>query len=650
METLNEFRTPKCVGNPQGGFWAQLEEVSSSLRWLDIAVLLLILGFGAMQFYFVARAKDFSNDDVFWADSGRSLIAHGFYGINGYRETNMPPGLPAILGFLCVAGGCSHTIFLRAMVVFGTLGFLVSYEWLRRQVPRVVAAAICLLLISSRIHFELVTQWIFPSYPYFFTSMGALLVAGRIENATRPAVRIGWGIILTALITASLILASSAIAFLGGIVAIICVTFFQDRRLAFIRLKTWVAVLIVGIAVQGLWMNHQQGEASAGIAASEWPLPGFPQSYVSQLKVKSGNDPELGMATPADFLLRVVKSTYQHAYWLSQTLLGRSVYITSMSILVLGPLLLIVLGWCYSVWRTRGAGLQEWYFAGYEFIYIVWPWTLETRFLLPVAALACLYLWRGAEALFALAKDRPRLLGGLLLPLSVLLTAGNWLWMHGAGIVGHMPHAGLQDEMSFVGWLACAIFAAWLIWGTPLMNSASTFLRRYAGWIGAVRIDLMRVCHFLGIVVVASVILLGLRSQFKVGLSNLDLNSPTNRLSADAQAAAWIGSHTDPNAVIMARHVPTALHYSGRRVVWFPPSSNPQLLMAGIQKHGIDFVVVVRRKDSYYLPADDDCFAPLLAAYPDDFRPVVQNSEFRVFQVTKKAASASRLALGFVAR
>jgi hypothetical protein len=646
MASLEKSYVSQFLANNRTGFWAQLEEVSSSVRWVDTVVLLLVLGFGITQFFLVERTKDFSNDDVFFADSGRALIAHGFYGINGYRETNMPPGLPAILGLLCAAGGYSHTIFLRTMAVFGTLGFLVSYELLRRQGPRAVAAAICLLLILSRIHFELVTQWIFPSYPYFFTSMGALLVARKFENATRLAVRIGWGIFLTALIAASLILASSAVAFLGAIVAMICVTFFRDRRLALTRLKTWLAVLIVGIAVQGLWMDHQRADASAGIAASEWPLPGFPQSYVSQLKVKSGNDPELGMATPADFLVRVVKNTYQQSYLLSQMIVGRSTYVTSLSILVLGPLLLIVLGWCYSVWRARGGGLQEWYFAGYEFIYIVWPWTLETRFFLPAAPLACLYLWRGGEALFSLSKERPRLLGGLLLALSAPLTAASWFWMHGAWIARQLPHAGLQDELSFVAWLASTIFAAWLIWGrTDWMISASAFLRRYAGWIGAVRISLPRTAQFLGIVAVTCLIVVGLKEQLKIGRANLDLNSPTNRLSPDAEAAEWIHAHTDPNAVIMARHVPTVWHYSGRKVVWFPPSSNPQLLMEGIKKYRIDFVVVVRRQSSYYLPADDDSFALLLATYPDAFRLLHHGPEFRIFEVATNAPPHADLVL-----
>src|ERR1700732_3093473 len=204
----SDRETMPYVGPARTGFWAQLTEVSSSTRRIDLLVFALILGFGLLQFYFCERSGDFLSDDVFFADAGRSLVDHGFYGINGRLETNQPPGLPWILGLLCIAGGCSHAVFLRTMAVSGTLGFLVAYELLRRQAPRIVAAAICLLLISSPRLFLLATQWVFPSYPYFFTSMSALLVAIKFENATDTSSRIGWGILLAALIVASLMFAS----------------------------------------------------------------------------------------------------------------------------------------------------------------------------------------------------------------------------------------------------------------------------------------------------------------------------------------------------------------------------------------------------------------------------------------------------------
>jgi hypothetical protein len=251
------------------GFWAQLAEASSSLRWADILVFALILGFGAWQFHSVQRAPDFLADDVLYSDAGRSLIENGVYGDQGH-----PAGLPAILGLLCIAGGDGHIVFLRTMTVFVTLGFMASYELLRRQVPRIVAASICLLLISSPVTIRLATQWVCPASPYFFITISALLVARKLEEPTHITSRIGWGALLTALIAASMMVASAAIAFLGGMVASICVSCLSDRRLATDRLRSYLAVLLVGIAVQGLWM-HQ------GAPTPEWPLPSHQDSYLA---------------------------------------------------------------------------------------------------------------------------------------------------------------------------------------------------------------------------------------------------------------------------------------------------------------------------------------------------------------------------------
>jgi hypothetical protein len=600
----------------------------------------LILGFGALQFFFADRAKDFLGEDVFFADAARSIVEHGFYGINGYAETNQPPGLPSILALLSIVGGCSHTVFLRAMAVFSTLGFLASYELLRRQVPRVVAGAICLLLISSQIHFELVTQGVWPSYPYFFTTMSALLVTVKLDKAARISSRIWLGALLTVFIVASLMFASAGIALLGAIVASVCVIFFRDRRLAFARLRTYFAVFLIGIVAEGLWMSQNRFAASSGTAASEWPVAGFPQSYLSQLKVKSGNYPELGMATQRDIPVRVLKNAYESSNLLSRVLLRCPIYVAWTSIVTFGVLILIALGWCNSVWPT-GGGLQDWYFAGYEFIYLLWPWNTEPRFLLPVAPFACLYMWRGGKTLVFLAKNRPRVLGVVWFPVAVLLTISAWLWMHGSWITGGLPHAGFQDEISFAFWLLSAILAAWMAWaGRGWLGSASTVWRTYAMSIGALRIDVLRILQLLAVVIVTALIGAGVRMQLEIGRANVDLKSATNRLPPDVEAGEWIRSHTDTNAVVMARHVPTVYHYANRKLVWFPPSSDPHLLMAGIQKHKIDFVIVVRRENSYYLPSDDDSFAPLLVAYPKAFRLVHETPQFRIFEADWKASPA----------
>src|SRR5262249_30084932 len=101
----------------------------------------------------------------------------------------------------------------------------------------------------------------------------------------------------------------------------------------------------------------------------------------------------------------------------------------------------------------------------------------------------------------------------------------------------------------------------------------------------------------------------------------------------DIEAAQWLQSHTDSSAVIMARKEDLVYHYSRRKVLWFPPSSDPNLLMEGICKHHVSEIVVVEREGSYFLPSDEDCFASLVRSYPDAFHLVHCGSRNRIFQV-----------------
>ena len=458
------------------GLWPQFTEVSSRVDRADFLTYVLILCLGASQWFSIARESDFPDDQVFWADAGRSLIEHGFYGINGNRETNMPPGLPAVVGVLQVYFGNSPSIILHAMVVFGILAFLACYELLRRQVPRFVAAAICLLLMSSLTNFTLVTQTIWPpSSLYMLATLSALLVARDIEEARSLVSRLCWGALLTALVVASLALASVAIALLGAIVARITSTFVWTRRLALSRLWLYLPVLVVGLAVQGLWMHHGGVEVSGGSSASEWPLPGFPHSYLSQLMVKSGNYPELGLAGPLDFAVRIADNVRAHCELLSRMLLRELPPVGWTSFFVVLPFLFIALGWCDSVWVSKGGGLQEWYFAGYEFIYLLWPWQFEPRLFLPIAPLGCLFLWRGGCAVVHLARHYPRVVSVVSLSVTMLFAVGAWFSIHRSSTNSQHRFIELENEFSFAIWVLLALLSAWIVW----RNSAAWSLPRH---------------------------------------------------------------------------------------------------------------------------------------------------------------------------
>jgi hypothetical protein len=597
-------------------------------------VFALILAIGTLQFFCVPHIRDFLGDDVFWADSARSLVDHGYYGINGYTETNMPPGLPVLLAMFHLVGGLGYTGCQRLMVVFATLGFCASFEVLRRQVPRGVAASICLLLISSRIHFTLATRQVGACCPYFFTSMTALWAAAKLETAKNRISRLLLGGLFAGLVVASLALQSVGTAFLAAIVAGIFVAALKDRRVAFERLRTYLPALLLGLAAQGIWTHSRTPEAaSAGIASQEWSLPGFPQSYWAQLKLKSGHDPEQGLVASSDIANRIFNNACDYANLLSRMIFQRMPNLASMSVFIIAPVFLIVLGWLASIQRSSG-GLQDWYFAVFGCVYFLWPWNAELRFLLPVAPLACLYMWRGAKTLGRLAQEQPRRLGFVWCLTTAGLGFATWFWMSRSEIDPHLSHPGIGDDVSFATWVCSVILALWMIWaGTEWSKGAIGVLRRHLKPPVGVWTNLSRLLHLSALIIVPCFVFLGLMNQLAEARDNLDSNSEFNRAGPDVQAATWICSHTSTNAVVMARQVPTVCHYSERKVIWFPPSSEPQMLLAGILRHKVDYVLVVNREFSYYLPPDAVSFNRLQKSAPEMFRLVHQGQGWRVFQV-----------------
>jgi hypothetical protein len=113
-----------------------------------------------------------------------------------------------------------------------------------------------------------------------------------------------------------------------------------------------------------------------------------------------------------------------------------------------------------------------------------------------------------------------------------------------------------------------------------------------------------------------------------------DHTGPSEILALDVKAGTWLRMHTETYATVMARSWPTVHHYAQRKVVWFPPISDPAVLMEGMLRHDVDYVVVINRESSYYLPDDGHCFDSLLANYGDKFRLILQRHNLRIFSLT----------------
>jgi hypothetical protein len=360
--------------------------MTKRVTFADFIIFLLIAAFGVSTVLLHQRTADFLTEDAFYADAAQSLLHHGFFGVNGVPETTQPPGLAAILAVLFFVFGYSYAVCLGAMAVFETLGFLVAYEFLRRRVSMRVAATICILLLSSPLYFAWATRMVYPCFAYFFTTMLALLSGDEYDKASTTRSRIVWGTVLTMAVVASLLIATATVALLGAMAAVVVFTALKERRLARIRLLKFLPVFLVATAVLGVWMLRKP-------APLEWPLPGYPRPYLQQLKVKSGRQPELGIAKWSDIPARVTTNLMAEGDILARLVLRHGLDRTNVAVIIV-PFLLVVIGWTYSTMRTRGMELVDWYFAGYQFIYALWPWTIDTRFILPVAPIACFYMWQ----------------------------------------------------------------------------------------------------------------------------------------------------------------------------------------------------------------------------------------------------------------
>jgi hypothetical protein len=70
-------------------------------------------------------------------------------------------------------------------------------------------------------------------------------------------------------------------------------------------------------------------------------------------------------------------------------------------------------------------------------------------------------------------------------------------------------------------------------------------------------------------------------------------------------------------------------------MVWFAPISDPRALFEGVVRHGIDYIVVVKHQEPYYLPDDDYCFEKFIETHPTAFRLILQSANLRIFLVKK---------------
>jgi hypothetical protein len=605
--------------------------LSNSGPWTlaDFLVGVLILCLGALSFFFIERAPGFVNDDVAFFDRADSLLHHFSYSSNFVRERVQPPGFPVILAVIYASADGTHNTMIRAMCVFITLGFLISYEIIRRQRGRPIAAATCLLLASSPGLFPFFTSWLWPSFPYFFVSMLVLVLVPKLEAEGTQRRRLFSAALVSLLLTAAVMIQTAGIALVGGLLGWAVLSIVGDPTVAMRRVKLTLLIIFIPLLAQVLWLRQ-------GTNPKDWPVAGYGDSYLVQLKLKNGNYPEMGLASSKDVVLRVERNMKDTTLFLGETLTHLWINPTWTSPLVAGPVVLILLGVGSSLLRSDSQ-LCALYFIGYESIYLFWPWSFEVpRFAQPVLPLACLYLAEGGLALVRWSRCCARRVGAIFLPLAMTFTIFSGAQIRQAG-------SGLQNKISIIFWLVCTFVCIGLIWKGPfaswngLSNWQILLGKKYSHarpWFSPVQL--------LGAFVVALLIFTGVAEDISIGRQNLVSGLAKFENAPEIQAAQWIESHTDPNAIVAARLTGLVYHYSRRRVFWFPPITSPTVLMKGIRKYHIKYLIVVDRGFNYYSPPDPVCFDLLYKAYPQAFLLAEAKGQMKIYEVLPDSVAQSR--------
>ena len=595
-----------------------MQSTRDERRWrlvTDVVVYTFIVLIGAFQVTHYPHTADFMND-MTYPDLARSILEKGSYQLRFLPETTFPPGFPLILAAVGLLFGLSPSTLFPVVAVSAALGIVAAYELLRRVEGRGVAAVSCLLLASSPVLFGFNSAIVYPEMSFFLVSMLTLLLAYKIDRAERDRCLIGWVLFLSITLVLAVLIRSVGIALLAGLATWIAISFLIDPDMGRRRMNRFLLPLMLGLAVQLAWMMWANRHQTL-----EWQLPGYPQSYVSQLQVKNGHYPELGMAHLADIPARVGRNVVMRTAGFSQLLTRRNVGKFWPSPAIVGVLMLVAIGLAGSLWN--GGQLHDWYFLWHEFIFMLWPWDYRDRFLLPVLPLACLYFWRGAKAVKNYSIREPRVFGIGLVLIGSLLCIGSATFASGIARFPVNPEHVRGDHLQTIA--STAFWGSVAVIGFGMINP--NWLRSVRDGRGTLRSLSRKVesgtpvaLRLVAIVALVLIIISGTRLVVAIGHDNMNPDITKQSGYPIIKAANWILTHEPSDRVTMVREPDFLFHFTNRRTVWFPPISNPNVLMDGIRRHHVGAILVVHQAQSYWLPTEEECFLSLVQGHPGAFQ------------------------------
>jgi len=194
---------------------------------------------------------------------------------------------------------------------------------------------------------------------------------------------------------------------------------------------------------------------------------------------------------------------------------------------------------------------------------------------------------------------------------------------------------GLQARASVAFWAVCAVTPMLLI--LPIKRAGRTGIAAMLDSV--VRFIPAHTDRGIAIALVA----VGVFQQAAVARSNAAPNPSLFLHYPSADCSLWL--RTAEDGIVMAQQASIIHRLTGRKVVSFPVSSDPQFIVSVARRENVRYLVVndeVEVKDEYFFPSEMDRFRVMERAYPSMFVLVNKGLTYRVFELIRSYPANAR--------